>query len=110
MKDHIRYLEKFRTDAADCKLISELATDKTKRELFARLADLLGVLALEVQHAIAKRAKGTADPTALATSDEGGARSDDDNERTEDTKRVVENYATMMRKLFKTLRRPFYRG
>ena len=106
VKDHIRYLERFRTDAAECKLISDLAMDKTKRELFARLADLLGVLASEVQHAIAKQANSTVDPPAPAIPEREG---DENDERTEDAKRVVENYAARLRKLFKTLRRPFYR-
>ena len=110
VKDHIRYLQKFRTDAAECKLISDLAMDKTKRELFARLADLLGVLASEVRHAIAKQTNSTVDPPAPAISErEDGALSDDNDERTEDAKRVVENYAARLRKLFKTLRRPLYR-
>ena len=39
------HLEKLRADAAECKLISELATDKQKRELFARLAEHHNVLA-----------------------------------------------------------------
>jgi hypothetical protein len=39
-------------------LISKLATDPTKRELFAGLAEHLSVLASEVEHAIAARATG----------------------------------------------------
>ena len=52
MKDMQVHAEKLRADAAECKLISDLATDPQKRELFARLADHLGVLAGEVEHAI----------------------------------------------------------
>jgi hypothetical protein len=47
------YLEKLRTDAAECALISDLATDINKRELFARLSQHLTVLASEVERAIA---------------------------------------------------------
>jgi hypothetical protein len=41
-------------DAAECALISNLATNQEKRELFARLAEHLMVLASEVERAIAK--------------------------------------------------------
>jgi hypothetical protein len=53
-------LGKFRSDA-ECTLIliRDLATDKAKRELFARLADHLNGLAEEVERAIsAKAARG----------------------------------------------------
>ena len=39
MKDMQAQLEKLRTDAAECALIRDLATDPKKRELFTRLAD-----------------------------------------------------------------------
>jgi hypothetical protein len=48
MKDMQVHLEKLRTDAAECMLINDLATDIKKRELFARLAEHLKVLASEV--------------------------------------------------------------
>jgi hypothetical protein len=48
------HLEKLRSDAAECALISNLATNPEKRELFARLAEHLTVLASEVERAIAK--------------------------------------------------------
>ena len=51
MKDMEAHLEKLRTDAAECAIISGLATDKTKRELFARLSKHLTVLASEVEKA-----------------------------------------------------------
>ena len=54
MQEH---LEKLRTDSVDCKLISDMATDATKRELFAKISDHLNVLAAEVERAIAA-AKG----------------------------------------------------
>jgi hypothetical protein len=53
MKDMEAHLEKLRTDAAECAIISGLATNKTKRELFARLSEHLTVLASEVEKAIA---------------------------------------------------------
>jgi hypothetical protein len=54
MKDMQAQLEKLRTDAADCALIRDLATDPKKRELFARLAEHLSVLAAEVERAVAE--------------------------------------------------------
>jgi hypothetical protein len=58
MEDMTAHLEKLRIDAEDCALISKLATDMQKRELFARLAEHLGVLALEVERAIAAKLVG----------------------------------------------------
>ncbi|WFU45459.1 hypothetical protein QA640_46455 (plasmid) [Bradyrhizobium sp. CB82] len=52
MKDMQARLEKLRTDAAECALVRDLATDPKKRELFARLAEHLTVLASEVERAI----------------------------------------------------------
>ena len=52
------HLEKLRTDAAECALIRDLATDPAKRELFTRLADHLGTLAGEIEAAIAARFGG----------------------------------------------------
>lgn len=52
MKDMLIHLEKLRTDAAECALIRDLATETTKKELFARLARHLDVLASEVEQAI----------------------------------------------------------
>jgi len=49
MKDMQARLEKFRADAAECALIRDLATDREKRALFARLADQLTMLATEVE-------------------------------------------------------------
>jgi hypothetical protein len=53
MKDMLTHLEKLRTDAADCALIRDLATDPVKRELFTRLAEHLLNLAAEVEAALA---------------------------------------------------------
>ncbi len=58
MQDMQAHLEKLRTDAADCALIRDLATDPAKRELFTRLADHLAVLAGEIEAAIAARFGG----------------------------------------------------
>ena len=51
MEDMLKHLEKLRTDAAECAIISGLATDKMKRDLFARLSHHLTVLADEVEKA-----------------------------------------------------------
>jgi hypothetical protein len=42
-------------DAAECKMISDLATDKTKHDLFAKLAEHHRVLAAEFKRAIQAR-------------------------------------------------------
>jgi hypothetical protein len=46
------HLEKLRTDAAECAIISGLAADKMKRDLFARLSRHFTVLAEELEKAI----------------------------------------------------------
>ena len=55
MKDMEQHLRKLRADAEECSMISKLATDRKKRELFARLAEHLSVLASEVERAIASK-------------------------------------------------------
>lgn len=45
-------MEKLLIDAEECALISRLATDMQKRDLFARLAAHLRVLAEEIECAI----------------------------------------------------------
>jgi hypothetical protein len=52
MKDYQTRLEKLRSDAAECRLISDLATDPAKRELFDRLALHLTTLADQVEQAM----------------------------------------------------------
>jgi hypothetical protein len=52
MKDMKAQLEKLRSDAAECALIRDLATDAKKRELFTKLAAHLEVLASEVERAL----------------------------------------------------------
>jgi hypothetical protein len=56
MKDMEAQLEKLRLDAEDCTLISRLATDPNKQELFTRLAKHVATLASEVERAIAENA------------------------------------------------------
>jgi hypothetical protein len=55
MKDLRAKLEKLRTDAEDCDLIGRLATDKTKRETFRKLAIRLRSAAAEVEVAVAEK-------------------------------------------------------
>jgi hypothetical protein len=57
MKDMRAHLEKLRSDAAECAVIRDLATDQTKRELFTRLAAHLETLALEIERAMAASVK-----------------------------------------------------
>ena len=52
MHDYQTRLEKPRRDAAKCRLISDLATDPKKREVFDRLALYLTVLADQVEEAM----------------------------------------------------------
>lgn len=55
MKDYQASLEKLRADAAECRLICDLATDRAKRELFDRLAAHLTGLADQVEAAMLQR-------------------------------------------------------
>jgi len=55
MQDYLTHLEKLRKDAAECRLISDLATDLDKRELFDRLALHLTTLADQVEREMLKR-------------------------------------------------------
>lgn len=59
MKDIKAQLEKLRADAAECALIRDLATDTKKRELFAKLAEHLDVLASEVERALGSEPETT---------------------------------------------------
>ncbi|HLG83094.1 MAG TPA: hypothetical protein VKY22_18930 [Bradyrhizobium sp.] len=61
MKDLKAKLEKLRIDAADCDLISKLATDFAKRELFARLSRQLLDMAADVEALIAAKEAATKD-------------------------------------------------
>ena len=55
MQDMRTHLERLRTDAAECALIRDLATDPEKRALFTRLAAHLEALASEVEVALAAK-------------------------------------------------------
>ena len=55
VQDMEAHLEKLLNDAEECALISKLATDMAKRELFARLSEHLKMLAGEVERAIKER-------------------------------------------------------
>ena len=55
MHDYQARLEKLRTDAAECRLICDLATDPQKREMFDRLALHLTTLADQVEQAMLDR-------------------------------------------------------
>jgi hypothetical protein len=56
MQDLSAKLEKLRTEAEDCELIANMATDINKRTLFARLAFDLRRMARDVEAMIAARA------------------------------------------------------
>ncbi|MCK1276028.1 MULTISPECIES: hypothetical protein [unclassified Bradyrhizobium] len=58
MKDYQAQAEKLRKEAAECTLIRDLATDKSKRELFDRLANHLTLLADQVEMAMLERKTG----------------------------------------------------
>jgi len=57
LKDFQTHLEKLRVDAAECRLICDLATDQAKRELFDRLALHLTSLADQVELAMIEASK-----------------------------------------------------
>ena len=52
MQDCQASIEKLRKDAAEAALIRDLATDKTKREVFSRLHEHLNRLADDVERAM----------------------------------------------------------
>jgi hypothetical protein len=49
MQDYLAQVEKLRKDAGECALIRDLATDKSKWEMFDRLAAHLNILADQVE-------------------------------------------------------------
>jgi uncharacterized protein YdcH (DUF465 family) len=55
MKDYRNSVEHLRKEAAEKRLIADLATDKAKRATFAKLADHLDALADEVERAMAAK-------------------------------------------------------
>jgi len=58
MKDMIAHWEKLQREAAECAMISNVATDATKRVLFAQLAAQLTMLASELERLITAGANG----------------------------------------------------
>jgi len=72
MQDMQAQAEKLRVDAEDCALISKLATDPNKRDLFARLAAHLSTLASEVEKAIATTLREQANDPLHQGDDEAG--------------------------------------
>lgn len=56
MKDFLASIEKLRRDATEAALARDLATDKTKRDLYARIHDHLNRLADDVEHVTNGRA------------------------------------------------------
>jgi SepF-like predicted cell division protein (DUF552 family) len=60
MKDLKAELEKLLANAEDCELIARLATDKSKRETFARIAKQLREMAAELKGDIAARPEASA--------------------------------------------------
>lgn len=59
MQDMLARLEKLRTDAAECALIRDLATDPAKRALFGRLTNHLTLLADQVEAAMQEKKNET---------------------------------------------------
>jgi hypothetical protein len=55
MEDMKAHLERLRVQIAECEMIRDLATDRAKREMFAKLAEHFKVLAGELEKEIAKR-------------------------------------------------------
>jgi hypothetical protein len=53
MQDFRAQREKFLTDAAECEMISNLATDKEKRDIFRKLADDLRKMVADLEAAMA---------------------------------------------------------
>jgi hypothetical protein len=54
MRDMQVHLERLREQAAEYEMIREIATDRVKRDLFAKLAEHFKILATEVEHAMQK--------------------------------------------------------
>ena len=52
MKDYQASIEKLRKDAAEAALVRDLATNRTKREMYDRLHEHLARLADEVEQAM----------------------------------------------------------
>ncbi|MCS3730340.1 hypothetical protein [Bradyrhizobium betae] len=52
-------LERFETLTAECELITQLATDSTKREFYLKLAEQCRQLAVDLRQEIATKADAT---------------------------------------------------
>lgn len=55
MKDMQTHLEKLRVQTAECEMIRDLATDKAKQDMFAKLAEHFKLLADELEKEIMRR-------------------------------------------------------
>jgi hypothetical protein len=55
MKDMLAHLERLRVQTAECEMIRDLATDRAKREMFAKLAEHFRLLAGELEKEVAQR-------------------------------------------------------
>jgi hypothetical protein len=55
MQDMQEHLERLRVQIAECEMIRDLATNKAKRTLFARLAEHFKVLASDIERALAEK-------------------------------------------------------
>jgi len=74
MEDMHKHREKLLRDVSECKLISDLATDLEKRELFARMAQQLKVLADELYGALTRKTRrSSANGFAMSDSGTGSA-------------------------------------
>lgn len=60
MKSVLTYWEQLKADAAECARIRDFATDESVRDLYARLAAHLDVLAAQLETVLGDGAKGTA--------------------------------------------------
>jgi hypothetical protein len=58
LQDIQNKLELFLTEAEDCELISKLATDPKKRELFQRIAARFREMAAQMKETAEERSKG----------------------------------------------------
>jgi hypothetical protein len=59
MEDMRKHRDVLLREAAECQLISDLSTDRSKRDLFAKLAKHHQTLAAELDRAITDKEHGT---------------------------------------------------
>ena len=67
MQDFIAKRELYLTEAAECELIRDLATDRKKRELFGKLAHDLRKMVADLDAVIATTGGGSSGPSAEAS-------------------------------------------